>query len=102
MNFKEFIHLVPQQLDPGIISFVEYVKSDSNFPTSSDPVVLGKYLYLKLNEQQTTGFQKIFIVYAQFEKKNELPEKYEGNQNELLNGVNTIVQLQNSDPEYKR
>ena len=102
MNFKDYLHQMPEQEDTGLNSFLHYVKSDSNFPVSSDPVVLGKYLYLKLNELQTTGFQKLFIFYANFEKNNEVPAKYKNNQAELLNGVNTVVILQNEDPEYKR
>ena len=101
MNFKDYLNQMPEQGDTGLNSFLHYVKTDRDFPVSSDPVVLGKYLYLKLNEEQTTGFQKLYIFYANFEQNNDVPTKYKNNQEELLNGVNTIVFMQNEDPEYK-
>jgi len=102
MSFKDYINEMPDQEDIGLSSFLFFAKNDSNFPNSSDPVLLSKYLYLRLNETQTTGFQKLFIFYANFEQNNDVPKKYIGNQDELLNGVNTIVGLQNNDPNYTR
>ena len=70
MNFKEYINNLPVQSDSGINDFIQIVKSSEDFPNTSDPIKLCDFLYLKLDENQTTCFQKTFIIKG-FEKQPE-------------------------------
>ena len=81
MNFKEYINNLPVQSDSGINDFIQIVKSSEDFPNTSDPIKLCNFLYLKLDENQTTSFQKIFIFFEQFEKSNDIPKKYKNTHN---------------------
>ena len=99
MNFITFIQKQAKQPDEAVNLFVNFAVNDKNFPTSSDPEILAKYLYKKLNHKQTSGFQKCLMIYKQFEQKNEIPNKY-NDQMKFIDALNFIIDLQNNDPEY--
>jgi len=100
MTFRDYILMMPEQPDKGISEFIEFAKKDSDFPNTSDPKVLCEYLYLKLNPELTTSFQKMFLFFEQVEPNNELPKMYVGNKMLLMNDINYIIDLQNNDPKY--
>ncbi len=99
MNFIDFIKKNGKQDDPDLISFINAIKKIENIPVSSSPKVLGRFLYRKLNHQQTRGFQKWFMLYKSLEAANEIPPEL-NNDVVFLEAINYIVALQNNDPEY--
>ena len=100
MNFISFVKQNHNQKEEALKNFSETVINDKNFPDSSDPRILGKYLYLKLNHQQTLGFQKWMMIYKTMDTNNELPKELNDEQT-FLNAINYIVFLQNNDTDYK-
>ena len=100
MDFISFVRTQALQNDPGINAFVAIARADENFPASSDPIKLAQYLYLKLNPQATLGFQKMFMIYAQFEPSNQIPPQYKKDQGKMLEAINLIIDLQNKDSNY--
>ena len=75
MNFITFLKQQTKQPDEAVNLFVNFAVNDKIFPTSSDPEILAKYLYKKLNHKQTSGFQKCLMIYKQLEPNNEIPKK---------------------------
>lgn len=65
MRFISFIKQNAAQTDPALKSFADYAIKDSAFPLSSDPGILAFYLYNKLDEIQTKGFQVFMMLYKQ-------------------------------------
>lgn len=101
MNFPTFIKQNSKQEDKDILSFIEAIKKINSVPVSSDPRLLSRYLYFKLNRQQTLGFQKCMMFYKASCKDNELPTELKNNEQTFLDAINLIVELQNSNPNYK-
>lgn len=99
MDFISFVKASTKQTDPGLLGFVNAIKDMNDIPGSSDPEVLGRYFYKKLNHLQTLGFQKWFMIYFATEPKREIPVHL-SNEAAFLNAINHIVELQNNDPEY--
>jgi hypothetical protein len=87
--------------NPHLKKFATFTLSDKTFPETSDPLELAAYLYKKLDPEETLAFQKWLMIYKSMEPTNQLPE-YCSNEKAFLDVINTIVRLQNSDPEYKK
>lgn len=100
MNFISFIRNLPQQDDPGLNGFLTIAKSDPDFPGTSDPLKLAKYIYLKLSPENTLGFQKSLMIYFQLEPTNQIPPKYKNSPDKFLEAINFILKLQDNDPMY--
>jgi len=100
MDFLSFLCLTKKQDDKDLSSFIDAIKKIEGIPHSSDPRLLGRFLYRKLNRQQTSGFQKWFLFYKSFDKKNEIPEDIK-DEVAFLQAISLIELLQNSDPDYK-
>ncbi len=82
---------------------MKWALAQQYFPSSSDPAVLAKYLYDKLDWDLTHAYQKLFVVYEQAEPDNTIPARYKGHL-KLLDGINIIVDLKNNaghNPEMK-
>lgn len=99
MNFLDFVKKNSKQNDPDLLSFISAIRKIESIPPSSDPRILGRFLYRKLNHQQTRGFQKWFTIYKSMEKQNELPHELL-DEKIFLAAINTIATMQKSDPEY--
>ena len=100
MDFITFVVSIEKHEDPDILIFAKALKKIEGLPSSSDPRMLGRYLYRKLNKQQTFGFQKCFLQYKAVNKTNEIPEELK-DETTFLQAINLIEMLQNSDPDYK-
>lgn len=96
MDFLTFIKSLPEQDDKGSRDFVAFVRSDQNFPATSDPERLAHYLYRRLNHRLTLAYQKLLMLY--FYSKNNYKQPSDPT---LLDKINLIVSLQNSDPLYR-
>lgn len=94
MRFSTFIKQLPKSADSDITHFIKWVELKKNLPVSSDPRALGLFLANKLNEEQTLGYQKAMLLYAQAEK-NMLPKDLK-NKQALLDAVNVITDYQNN------
>jgi len=90
MTFKSFISTLPLQQDPTINWVITFVKSDNNFPDTSDIEVIAKHVYLQLNEKQTLAIQKSLVMYWT-----------ESENLHLMQSENHIVDLQDSDENYQ-
>jgi len=99
MTFYDFIQIMPPQDDKEIISFTSFCKVDASFPKTNDPAKLAIYLYLKLNPQQTTGFQKLLMLYYHFKPEN-LPKRAFAREDMSLATINLIITLQNASEDY--
>lgn len=99
IRFLTYIKSNPPPDDPAMKSFYTYVEKAPDFPASPDPRVLAVYLYLKLDHQQTKGFQLYMIMYKEH-PNNQLPKDLR-NPTAFLDAINAIVHLQNSDPNYR-
>ena len=100
MNFISFVRTLSKQDDDSLNGFIDFAKADNNFPNSSDPIKLAQYLYLQLSPDDTTGFQKMLMVYFQVETTNQIPPKYKDDQQLFLKAINYILKLQDNDPSY--
>ncbi|MEI7597418.1 MAG: hypothetical protein WCK02_16840 [Bacteroidota bacterium] len=101
MDFLEFLMFTDKQDDKDLSSFVSALKKlDTIPPRTSDPRILSRFLYRKLNQQETVGFQKWFAFYKDFDKNNEIPEDIK-EEKAFLQAINLIEMLQNSDPDCK-
>ena len=98
MDFITFINKIENHEDPDILNFISAIKRIQGLPSTSDPRMMGRYLYRKLNKQQTFGFQKCFLQYKAI-KANEIPEELK-DETVFLQAINLIEILQNSDPDY--
>ena len=87
---------VADQSDPRRTRLIEMLKEDDEFPKTSDIKGMAKYLYKKLDRQMTTAFQQSLIIW-----KFHLNGYKEPNEPGLLDEINEIILLQNSDPEYE-
>jgi len=96
MTYLDFIKTIPIQEDQEINDFCDLVKQDNIFPNSSDPIILAKYLYQKLDEKATYAFQQTFILYS-YMPDNKIPGEYKNNQPKLLEAINYIINLQNNN-----
>jgi len=98
MDFLTFIKTLPDQDDKGSQDFMAFVRSDLNFPATSDPEKLAHYLYrkLNLNHRLTLAYQKLLMLYFYAENNYKQPSDPT-----LLGKINLIVSLQNNDPLYK-
>jgi hypothetical protein len=101
IRFIRFVKDNVNQDDPALKSFAKYVLTTKEFPLSSDPRYLALNLCKKLNHLQTKGYQMYMILYRQTESTNQLSEDLKNNERAFLEAVNTIVNLQNNDPDYK-
>ncbi len=90
MTYKQFIITLPLQLDPTINWVITFVKSDADFPDTSDIEIIAKHIYLQLNEKQTLAIQKSLLMY--WEASGNLY---------LAQSENHIVDLQDADPTYQ-
>ena len=99
MNFISFLALTYKQDDCDMSSFINVIKKLEGVPASSDPRLLGRFLYRKLNKQQTSGFQKWFLLYKAYDKENEIPIDIM-EEVAFLQAIGLIELLQNSDPDY--
>ena len=90
MTYKAFILSLPLQLDPTINWVITFVKSDTNFPDTSDIEIIAKHIYINLNEKQTLAFQKSLMMY--WEQTGNL---------HLMQSANHIVDLQDGDENYQ-
>lgn len=93
MDFLTFIKSLPEQEDKGSRDFIAYVRTDANFPTTSDPEKLAHYLYRRLNHRLTLAYQKLLMLYFYTENNYQQPSD-----TALLGKINLIVSLQNNDP----
>lgn len=100
MHFIDFIKTAPKQLDKHILSVVELIINDKNFPKTGDPAKLAIHLYLKLDEKQTTAFQQLLMIYRRV-PNNKLPKRAIAREDMFLDALNLIVNLQNCDSDYK-
>ena len=98
MNFISFVLTSDCNEDADMQSFVSALKKIEGVPNSSDPRLLGRFLYRKLNSGQTFGFQKWFLFYKS-QQTNEIPQDLI-EEKAFLVGLNLINLLQNSDPDY--
>lgn len=96
MRFIEFIKKLPKQDDKATNSFLSWAKAQTNFPSGSDPHAIAEELYKKLDHQKTLGFQKCLMIYFSM-PNNELPKDLAGNQEKMLQAINYIIDLQESD-----
>ena len=99
MDFISFLCYTARQADKDLSSFIDAIKKIEGIPHSSDPRLLGRFLYRKLNRQQTSRFQKWFLFYKSFDKENEIPEDIRDDV-AFLQAISLIILLQNSDPDY--
>jgi uncharacterized protein YozE (UPF0346 family) len=102
MHFYEFITTQLQQgQDPTVQQVIDIIKKDANFPThTSDPAQLAIYLYLKLNEAQTTKYQQLLMLYKQLVPKHKFPKRTTAREDMFMDAINLIVSLQNNDSRY--
>lgn len=100
MHFIDFIKTAPKQPNKQLQAVIDLIKNDTDFPKSSDPSKLAIYLYLKLNEKQTTAFQQLLMIYRQM-PNHKLPKRAIAREDMFLDAINLIVNLQNSDSDYK-
>ena len=102
MHFYEFIKSLEPQEDEHIIKLIMWIKNDKTFPkNTSDPSVLAIYLYLYLNEEQTTAYQKLLMLYRHLVPNHKLPKRSTSREDMFLQAINLIVCLQNNDSNYK-
>ena len=100
MTFTEFIKLLPDQKDITINAFLVWAKVQTDFPGSSDPCILAKALYKKLNHNMTAGFIKAVMIYSTM-PNNEIPKKLLNDEDKMLRAINHIVELQHGDKGYR-
>jgi spore germination protein YaaH len=100
MTFTEFINVLPDQKDITISAFLTHAKKQADFPASSDPSVIAKALYKKLNHNMTAGFIKAVMIYSSM-PNNEIPKALLNDEDKMLRAINHIVELQHSDKTYK-
>jgi hypothetical protein len=67
---------------------------EKEFPRSSDPQVLAKYLYDKLDWDLTHAYQKLYVLYEKVEPGNTIPHQYKGQEN-LMSAINIIIEMKN-------
>jgi hypothetical protein len=94
MTLKEFILSAPQQDDESINYVLDLLKAEKDLPETVESI--SKVIYLKLNTQQTTAFQKTVMMYFFTENNYQQPQDPA-----MLNKINFIVELQNNDTNYK-
>ncbi|MEI7595837.1 MAG: hypothetical protein WCK02_08835 [Bacteroidota bacterium] len=102
MDFFEFLMFTDKQDDKDLSSFIlAFKKLETIPPRTSDPRILSRFLYRKLNLQETRGFKKWFRFYRDYDKENEIPIDlfYDI---EFDSSINLIVSLQLSDPDYNK
>ncbi|MFA6922880.1 MAG: hypothetical protein WC223_01380 [Bacteroidales bacterium] len=99
MDFLTFVKQNSKQEDKNILSFIEAIKKNDSVPVSSDPRLLGRYLHLKMNSQQTLGFQKCMQLYKA-NSKNELPKELQNDEMAFIDALNLIIELQKNNPNY--
>jgi hypothetical protein len=96
MDFLSFLNTLPKQQDVSLQGFIDFARADKNFPNSSDPELLARYLYRKLGHRLTTAYQKSLMMYFYVSNNNVQPSDPS-----LLDKINRIVDLQNNDPLYR-
>lgn len=102
LKFVEFVTGSPGQDHPAMKSFARYVKqSGKQLPATSDPYELARYLYDKVDHEQTLGFQLFMMVYRH-QEGNQLSKQLQRNDKIFLEAINAIVYLQNSHTQPKR
>ncbi len=102
MHFYQFTQTLPPQLDQHIIKLITWIKNDTTFPkNTSDPSALAIYLYLHLNEEQTTAYQKLLMLYQHIVPNHKLPKRTTARDDMFNDALNLIVCLQNNDSNYK-
>ncbi|MEI7594487.1 MAG: hypothetical protein WCK02_01975 [Bacteroidota bacterium] len=100
MDFITFVLTTEKKDDSEMLGFVSAIKRMEGVPVSSDPRLLGRYLYRKLTAEQTYGFQKWFLFYKSM-KDHEIPADLIEEKSFLV-AINLINILQNSDPDYRK
>ena len=103
MHFYEFITTqLKQKQEKYIQQVIDLIKNDPAFPKdNSDPTTLAIHLYLTLNEEQTTAFQKLLMIYRTVVKDAKFPKRTTAREDMFLQALNLIVFLQNNDSNYK-
>ncbi|MCP4121760.1 MAG: hypothetical protein GY751_08395 [Bacteroidetes bacterium] len=97
MNYYDFIRDLPTQEDDNLNQVIDIILKDTSFPKTDDLEKLAEHLYLKLNPDLTTAFQRSLMLW-QFALNDYKQPQDVG----LLNQINYIVDLQNNDPDYSR
>jgi hypothetical protein len=92
MTLKEFILSAPQQDDENINHVLDLLKAEKDLPETVESI--SKAIYLKLNTQQTTAFQKTVMMYFFAENNYQQPTA------QNLDKINFIIDLQNDDVNY--
>ena len=102
MNFYQFITTqLPSGQDVFIQQVIDLIKNDPTFPKhTSDPAQLAIHLYLKLNANQTSAFQKLLMTYEYSVPKHDFPERTTAREDMFTDALNIIVFLQNNDSRY--
>ena len=103
MHFYEFISSqLKKGQDKYIQQVIDLIKNDSSFPKdNSDPTALAIHLYLTLNEEQTSAFQKLLMIYKTITPNHKFPKRTIAREDMFLSALNLIVNLQNNDSNYK-
>lgn len=100
MHFVEFVRSLPKGQDKRVQGFKDFVNGDKDFPLTSDPSKLSIYLYQKLDEDLTRGFQFCLMMYSKM-SGNKLPKMCFGREDMMMHALNLIITLQNYDSDYK-
>ncbi len=101
MHFIDFIKTLPKQQDERVQQAIDLFVQDKDFPKHSNPSKLAIYLYLKLDEELTSTYQKLLLFYAH-QKNNKLPKRCFAREDMLLHAVSMITFLQNFDPDFDK
>lgn len=89
MTYKEFILSLPLQEDATINWMQKFVREDGEFPDTKNVEDIIKHVYLLFNHKQTLAFQKSLIMFLELTGDST-----------IMNAVNKIVEMQDSDPNY--
>ena len=100
MDFQAFVKQLTKTQDSDIQDFIDIYKICEFAPVNSDPRVLARYLHLKINKKQTSGFQKLMVLYRE-NKNNELTSSLKADDLAFQEAIHYIEELQKSNPDYK-
>lgn len=96
-TYLNFLKTLGKQDDQEMMQVIELIKNDTGFPNTADINKVAKHLYLKLNQEETLAFQKSLMLYFYVQNGFQQPDDPK-----VLDEINTIVNLQNNDPNYHR
>jgi len=95
-TYLEVLKTFGKQDDPTTNEVVEFIVNDPSFPNTTNIEQVARYIYLKMDHQQTTAFQKTLMMY--FYIINDFKQPEDPN---ILIQINRVVELQNDDPNYQ-